>query len=206
MSLRPLMPVILLALVVSVMVAVLAAGRGSGWTLALAVALFAVQMLFVALRVNLPYWGGNPPSEEAPAPVVCAHSNAVLAALVYAWGAIAMLAIYSLTPLKWQHWWEYGTAMLLVACAILIYANALTAGPASLRSPRALDILMGLTLAQGVAVVAVIIWIVLSGKVHTMRGDWAANEIFIGGSAMLAMVSAISILTHRTLTRKRASA
>ena len=127
-----------------------------------------------------------------------------IAALVYAWGAIAMLAIYSLTPLKWQHWWEYGTAMLLVACAILIYANALTAGPASLRSPRAIDILMGLTLAQGIAVVLVILWIVLSGKVHTMRGDWAANEIFIGGSAMLAMVSAISILTHRKLTRKRA--
>jgi len=201
MSLRPLLPVILLALVVSIMIAVLAAGRGSGWTLALAVALFAVQMLLVALRINLPYWGGNPPAEEAPAPVVCAQSNAVLAALVYAWGAVAMLAIYSLTPLKWQHWWEYGAAMLVIACAILIYANALTTGPARLRSPRAIDILMGLTLAQGVAVVVAILWILLSGKVHTLRGDWAANEIFLGGAAMLAMVSAISIVTHRNLTR-----
>jgi hypothetical protein len=205
MSLRPLMPVILLALVVSIMIAVLAAGRGSGWTLGLAVALFAVQMLFVALRVNLPYWGGSPPSEEAPAPVVCAQSNAILAAVVYAWGAFGMLAIYSLTPLRWQHWWEYGAAMLLIACAILIYANALTAGPARLRSPRAIDILMGLTLAQGAAVVVAILWILLSGKVHTLRGDWAANEIFIGGSAMLAMVSAISLVTHRKLTRNGAS-
>jgi len=201
MSLRPLMPVILLALVVSIMIAVLAAGRGSGWTLGLAVALFAVQMLFVSLRANLPYWGASPPVEEVPAPVACAQNNTVLAALAYAWGAIAMLAIYSLTPLKWQHWWEYGAAMLLIACTIIIYANALTAGPASLRSPRALDILMGLTLAQGVAVVVAILWIVLSGKIHTLRGDWAANEIFIGGAAMLAMISAISIVTHRKLTR-----
>jgi hypothetical protein len=206
MSLRPLMPVILLALVVSIMIAVLAAGRGSGGTLGLAVALFAVQMLFVALRVNLPYWGASPPAAEAPAPVACAQNNAVLAALVYAWSAIAMLAIYSLTPLKWQHWWEYGAAMLLIACAILVYANALTAGPASIRSPRALDILMGLTLAQGVAVGVVILWILFSGKIHTLRGDWAANEIFIGGSVMLIMVSAISLVTHRKLTRKTAPA
>jgi hypothetical protein len=46
----------------------------------------------------------------------------------------------------------------------------------------------------------------LSGKIHTPRGDWAANEIFIGGSVMLVMVSAISLVTHRKLTRKTASA
>jgi hypothetical protein len=202
MPLRPMLPVILLALVVSIMIAVLAAGRGSGWTLALAVALFAIQMLFVALRVNAPFWGSSPPATEAPATVTCAQGNAVLAALVYAWGAIAMLAVYSLTALKWQHWWEYGAAMLLIASAIFLYANVLAAGRESYCRPRALEVLMGLTAAQGLAVVVAICWIVLSGKIYTPRGDWAANEIFIGGAAMLAMLSAISILTHRKLTRR----
>lgn len=200
------MPVILLALVVSIMVAVLAAGRGSGWTLALAVALFAVQMLFVALRLNAPFWGSSPPATEGPATVACAQNNAVLAALVYAWGAIAMLAIYSLTPLWWRHWWQYGGAMLLIAGAIFLYAAAMAGGRAPYRSPRALEVLMGLTAAQGVAVVVAIFWLVLSGKISTPRDDWAANEIFMGGAAMLAMLSAVSILTYRKLARRQTPA
>jgi uncharacterized membrane protein len=206
MPLRPMMPVILLASVVSIMVAVLAAGRGSGWTLALAVALFAIQMLFVALRLNATFWGSKPPATEAPASVACAQSNAVLAALVYAWGAIAMLAIYSLTPLKWQHWWQYGAAMLLIAGAIFLYAYVLTAGRESYRSTRALEVLTGLTAAQGIAVVVAFLWLVLSGKIYTPRGDWAANEIFIGGAVMLAMLSAVSVLTLRKLTRRQTPA
>ncbi len=206
MQLRPMMPVILLALVVSIMVAVLAAGRGSGWTLALAVALFAIQMLFVALRLNLPFWGSSDPATEGPAAAACAQGNAVLAALVYAWGAIAMLAIYSLTALSWRHWWQYGAAMLLIAVAIFLYAYLLSAGRESYRSPRALAVLMGLTAAQGLAMLVVIFWLVLSGKTYTPRGDWAANAIFIGGAVMLAMLSAVSILTHRKLTRRNAPA
>ncbi len=206
MSLRPMMPAILLALVVSIMVAVLAAGRGSGWTLALAVALFGIQMLFVALRLNVPFWGSSPPATDEPAPVHCAQHNAVLAALVYSWGAIAMLAIYSLTALSWRHWWQYGAAMLFVAGAIFVYALLLSAGHKSYRSPRALNFLMGLTAVQGIAVVIVILWLLLSGKIYTLRGDWAANEIFFGGAAMLAVLSSLAILTHRKLTRRRAPA
>ena len=206
MPLRPMLPVILLAFVVSIMVAVLAAGRGSGLTLALAVALFALQMLFVALRLNAPFWGSKPPATEAPATVTCAQSNAVLAALVYAWGAIAMLAIYSLTALSWRHWWQYGAAMLLIAGAICLYAYVLTAGRESYRSARALKVLAGLTTAQGIAVVVAILWLLLSGKIYTPRGDWAANEIFIGGAAMLAILSAVSVLTLRKLTRQKALA
>ena len=75
MPLRPMLPAILLALVMSIMVAVLAAGRGSGMTLALAVALFALQMLFVALRINAPFWGSSPPATEGPATVACAQTQ-----------------------------------------------------------------------------------------------------------------------------------
>ena len=56
--------------------------------------------------------------------------------------------------------------------------------------------------AQGLAVVIVICWILFSGKIYTQRGDWAANEIFIGGAVMLAALSGISILTYRKLTRR----
>ena len=206
MPLRPMLPVILLAFVVSIMVAVLAAGRGSGWTLALAVALFAIQMLFVVVRLNVPFWGEKPPATDVSPAITCAQSNAVLAALVYSWGAIAMLAIYSLTALSWRHWWQYGGAMLLIAGAIFLYAYVLTAGRESYRNQRALEVLTGLTAAQGIAVVVAILWLLLSGKTYTLRGDWAANEIFIGGAAMLATLSAVSVLTLRKLMQRPAPA
>jgi hypothetical protein len=65
---------------------------------------------------------------------------------------------------------------------------------------------MGLTVAQGVAVVVALLWLLFSGKIHSPRGDWAANEIFIGGAVMLGMLSAVSIPTLRTLTRRQMSA
>ena len=53
-----------------------------------------------------------------PAPL--SRPLAVLAALVYAWGATAMFAIYSLSGLYWRHWWEYGAGMSLIAGCILL--------------------------------------------------------------------------------------
>src|SRR5262245_45752594 len=102
MPLRPLLPAILLALVMSIIVGVLATGRGSGMTLALAVALFGLQLVFAAVRVNASAWraqNGDPPQDEDV--IASVWRNAVLAAFVYAWGATALLAIYSLSGLTW---------------------------------------------------------------------------------------------------------
>jgi hypothetical protein len=202
MPLRPLLPAILLALVMSIVVGVLAAGRNSGITLALAVGLFALQMLFAAARVNAPYWrsNGEQPEEDA---IVCVWRNAVLAAFVYAWGATALLATYSLSGLTWRHWWQYGAVMALVAAAIFLYAHLLATGRGTLRTPRALGVLMGLTAMQGTAVSAVLVYLLFWGKLITPRGDWAANHIFAAGCITLALLSLISIQTYRKLGRRR---
>ena len=206
MPLRPLLPAILLALVVSIIVGVLAAGRGSGLTLALAVALFGLQMLFATARLNAPFWRPDTTADEEPRAVVCAQHNAVLAALVYAWGAGAMLAIYSLTDLWWRHWWQYGGAMALLAAAIFLYAQLLSTGREPYRNPRALFALMALTAVQGIALTGVLVWLVLAGKLFTPRADWAANQIFTAGAAMLTVLSAVSILTYRRLARSKPQA
>lgn len=203
MPLRPLLPAILLALVMSIVVGVLAVGRDSGLTLALAAALFGLQMLFALVRTNAPYWGPHEQAEEHGGAVICVRRNTVLAAIVYAWGAVAVLAIYSLSGLSWRHWWQYGTAMALVAAAVFFYAHLLTAEHGPYRSPKALHALMGLTVLQALAVTIVVIYLVASGKLFTPRDDWAANYIFATGSITLAVLSFVALLTYRKLTRQR---
>ena len=193
MPLRPLLPAILLALVVSVVVGVLAAGRDDGITLSLAAFLFALQIVFAILRTNTPYWraeAGNSIDTAAE----CVRRNTVLGGIVYAWGAASMLAIYSLPGPVWQHWWQYGVAMAIVGAGIFIYAGMLAAGRGS--SARALWTLVMLSILQGIAVTGVVIYLVWSGKLFTTRGDWAANYIFAAGGVMLALLSLISIATY----------
>jgi hypothetical protein len=191
----------------SIAVGVLAAGRNSGVTLMLAVGLFALQMLFAMVRTNAPFWrsGAEPPEEEEEkedSVVGCLWRNAVLAALVYAWSATAMLAIYSLSSLIWRHWWQYGAIAALVSAAIFFYAYLLSAGRGPLRTPQALGILMGLTAVQGLVLSGLLVYLVLWGKLVTPRGDWAANHIFAAGSVTLALLSIVTILTYRRLVRR----
>lgn len=203
MPLRPLLPAILLALVMSIVVGVLATGRNSGLTLALAVALFALQMLFALARTNAPFWRPDAAQPEGDVVALCVRRHTVLAALVYTWGASAVLAIYSLSSLVWRHWWQYGIGLAVVAVAIFIYAHLLTAERGPFRTPRALGILMGLTALQGLGAGAVLVYLVFWGKLVTLRGDWAANYVFAAGCITLGVLSGISVLTYRHLTRDR---
>jgi hypothetical protein len=202
MPLRPLLPALLLALVMSIVVGVLAVGRNSGFTLALAVALFALQMLFALVRTNAPYWRPDTEMPHEASVALCVSCNTLLAALVYAWGAAAILAIYSLSGLNWRHWWQYGAAMALVAIAVFLYAQLLTGEKGSYRTPKALNALMALTVVQGLAVVGVLVYLVAWGKLVTPRSDWAANYVFAAGSLTLAVLSAIAILTYGRLKRR----
>ncbi len=202
---RPLLPAILLALIMSVVVAVLATGRASGPTLAVAVGLFVLQVSFALVRLNAPFWQASGASREDDPAVACVWSNAVLAALVYAWGATAMFAIYSMSGLVWRHWWQYGTAMALIAVAIFLYAYFLSAGRSPLRRPRALNVLIALTAAQGIAVAYALVYLAFSGKLLTPRDDWAANYVFVAGSFALLLLSAGTILTYRRIARRRSA-
>lgn len=193
MPLRPMLPAILLAFALSILVAVLAAARNAGTPLALAVSLFTAQILFAVVRTNAPVWR----ADVAPPPCAgWAWSNSVLAALVYAWGAAAMFAVYSLSGLAWRHWWEYGVAMTLLAAATLLCTQLLTAGRAPQASSKSTVILMGLTALQAVCIGGALVYLIASGKLMTHQPDWAANQIFVAGGVMLVLVSLASLMAH----------
>ena len=194
MPLRPMLPAILLAFSLSILVAVLAAARNAGTPLALAVSLFTAQILFAVVRTNAPVWR----ADVAPPPGAgWAWTNSVLAALVYAWGAAAMFAVYSLSGLVWRHWWQYGVALTLLAVLTLSCAQLLTVGRGPHASSKSMAILMGLTVLQAVCMGGALVYLIASGRLMTQRPDWAANQIFVAGGVMLVLVSFASLLAYR---------
>ncbi len=204
MPLKPLLPAIVLAFFASILVMVLAAIRDARFLCALAATLFALQMIFAMLRVNVPLWRTPATQLEDGAVIGSAWRNALLTAVVYAWGAAAMLAVYSLSALSWRHWWQYGAAMGIIAAGIFLYAYRLSQADERLRTPRALDIATGLAALQGLAVCGLLVFLVVSGKLGTLKADWAANQIFSIARATLAIISILSVLTRRKLVQQRA--
>ena len=199
--LKPLLLAIVIALVASVLVMVLAAARDARLVFALAATLFAVQMIFATLRINWPLMRDGPAQSEEGAAVASVLRNSVLTGLAYAWGAAAMLAVYSLSGLSWRHGWQYGAAMALVAIGVFVYTRWLSADYSGLRTPRALAAVTSLGALQGLGTIAALAFLLLSGKLATPKSDWAANDIFLAGSVTLALLSLISVLSYRKLTQ-----
>lgn len=190
MRLRSMLPTLLGAFALSIFIAVLAAARRSEEVVALAALLFSLQVLIVLLRFNLPIWRGSTAGRGE-----WAWTNTLLAGLSYAWGAAAMFTMYSLGGLVWRHWWQYGAGMLLLGAANVLVARYLLGG----RDQRegALRTLMLGTLAQAAAVVIALVYLVGSGKLATVKDDWAANIVFIAGGVTILVISAVSLVTWR---------
>ncbi len=159
----------------------------------------AGAMLRVGWMLNRPWWQcetsscmGPPLTDALP---MTATRNAQLLALGYAWGGLSLLAIYLLTTLRWQHGWQYGSGMLLIAALIHLAAPGFGARWSASFS-RALTIV---TLAHGWAATVGLAWLVGSGKIWSLKGDWAANIVFASGALIIVGVSAMALRTSRIL-------
>jgi len=199
--LKPLLMAIVIALVASVLVMVFAAARDARAIFALAATLFVVQIIFVTLRINWPLMRDGTAQSKEGAVVASVLCNSVLTGLAYAWGAAAMLTVYSLSGLSWRHGWQYGAAMALVAIGVFVYTRWLSADNSGLRTPRALAAVTSLGALQGLGTIAAAAFLLLSGKLVTPKSDWAANDIFLAGSVTLTLLSLISVLSYRKLTQ-----
>lgn len=201
MSLQPLMPILALVLVVSAGAFAWLAGQGQVVAASVAANLFALIIVFVALRTNRPLWEMPADRIRAEAAPIAARRNARLVALVYAWGATAMLAVYQLVGLRWQHGWQYGSGMALIAAAVLLYAHKLGDPASGLRAPRALNSVLKLTVLHAAGAAMGLAFLFTSGKLKSPKGDWPANLIFMAGGIAAFMLSAIAIYTHMRLKK-----
>lgn len=185
-SLRPLLPWLLMASALSITMMVLGAGRGDQFLPSLAAGLLVALVVGTGLGINAPLWskttgaaaqqGGHASIREA------LRCNVWLAALVYAWGASALFAVYSLSDLTWRHAFQYGSGAALFASCIGIYGLRLGRSN-NLSVPPLL-----LTAIHGLAVAIALSYLIGADKLTTAKGDWAANEVFLwGGFALIAL-------------------
>lgn len=192
---------LLVAAIPSVVAMVGAAADGRPAVSALAAGLFALAAVALAARINWPQPRISTSSTGNTEALALAR-NTRLTALIYGWGAAAMLAVYTLSGLKWQHGWQYGSAMALVAAAIYGYAALLARADSPPRTRVALRRVLVLTVAHGVAVALGLAFIVAAGKLWAGKPDWAANHVFVAGGLAVISVCLISAVTQRRLSRQ----
>jgi hypothetical protein len=189
--LRQLTPWLLLALALSVSAMVLGAGRGDRLVTALGAGALAIVVLATAVAINTPLWSADPEADGRPSAVKSTiEANIWLAAFTYAWGASALFAIYTLSELSWRHAWQYGAGAALAALGLVLLAQSLRR-----RTTVSLPPLF-LTGLHGLAATSWLVYLVGSGKLATLKGDWAANDVFLAGGLAIVAVCIVSAITQ----------
>lgn len=135
------------------------------------------------------------------------RDSAILAAIAYAWGAVAMQGAY-LTPLtgqKWQHGWQYALAMALLAAISLAFARAVDHASKDDNAPAVSGLakLAGLlAVAQALIAGGGFATLALTGKLWSTRADWAANCVFAGLAAAIVVISVAYVVAGRRPQRR----
>jgi hypothetical protein len=197
-SLRPLLPWLLLASALSISLMVLGAGRGDQFLPSLAAGLLVALVVGTGLGINSPLWSkaarlATSPQDGLARIKEALRCNVWLAALVYAWGASALFAVYSLSDVWWRHAFQYGSGAALFAAGLGIYGYRLGRARESSMPPLFLTVIHGLAAAGG------LVYLIGGGKLDTVKGDWAANEVFLWGGIAIVVLCLISTVTQTRL-------
>lgn len=164
-----------------------------------AAGVFTLAVLQYAFSINRAWWPagavGVGPSPQSARPIMAANT-ADLIGLGYGWGGASLLGVYLLSGVRWQHGWEYGLGMVLIGALMIAWARSqrgATCPPGRFRALLALSAVHGLAAIIGVG------WLLVSGKAQSLKGDWAANVVFLLGGLLIAGVTAMGLKTARRL-------
>jgi hypothetical protein len=206
MTLRP-SPVWLLLTLAAALVAMYLACRSMQIAeSAIAAAVFAVVLCATAVRTNAPYWRREAYVADSITPREAMITNALLIAVAFLWCGLAFYAVYLGTHVRWQHGWEYGSACILFAGAYGYYLSRLSNPNDPLAQTPALDRMARIAGYQAVLIAIGLVWLIGAGKLAiTHKGDWAANQLFLGGGFAIMCISVILIKTNAVLTECRAT-
>jgi hypothetical protein len=204
MSLRPPLPWLLATLAAALIAMYLATSALQKAEAATSAAAFAILLMTSAVRTNSPLWRRGA-AKVAMTQREALWQTTLLIMLAYLWCALAFYAVYLGTTLHWQHGWEYGSAMLLIALAHAFYLRRLSNPGDAVSTPSAIERAVRLASYQGFAIAFGLIWLIQSGKLSSLKGDWAANQLFLAGGFAVMCLSVIVIKTNAALSERPAS-
>lgn len=178
---------------------VLGAGRGDKFLPAIAAGLLVALVVGTGLGINAPLWSRtaklSAPTDAFASIKEALRCNVWLAALVYAWGASALFAVYSLSDVTWRHAFQYGSGAVLFASCLGLYGYRL----GRIRNLPVPPLI--LTLFHGLAAAGGLVYLIGGGKLDTTKGDWAANEVFLWGGFAIVALCVMSAVTQTRVTR-----
>jgi len=160
---------------------------------------FVLAGLQYAFTLNRSWWAdsgrGIEPARDTAQPVMAAR-NAEAIGLCYGWGGLSLLAVYQLSGVHWQHGWQYGLGMVAIAALVMAAARLLRGASWTRAHYRALG---WASAAHGLAALAGVAWLIGSGKAQSLKGDWAANVVFLMGGLLIAGVTVMGLKTAMRL-------
>lgn len=162
-----------------------------GLVFPLAAVVFALTIAIAAFQVNKPFRR----TLTAEADTVAAQRNAALMTLTYLWGAVALFSVYGLTGLAWRHSWQYGLGLGVLAVLLGFYAYDRGRRGSWLNSPPARRAGIALAIGQSAAIFGGLVFLAVSGKLTSVKDDWAAHYIFLFGGCALVTVSTLAAIT-----------
>lgn len=172
---------------------------------AIAAAVFSVVLCTTAIRTNAPYWRRPTNLAAIVTPRDAMSTNALLIMIAFLWCGLAFYAVYLGTHVRWQHGWEYGTACILFAGAYGYYVRRLANPGDPLAQLPAIDRMARIAGYQAILIGIGLVWLIGAGKLAiTHKGDWAANQLFLGGGFAIMCISVIIIKTNTALCDRAA--
>ena len=175
-----------------------AASHGLKAVSALSAASIAIAIAGVCLQASSA-WTQRSQGGSAADQRSALRNTTRLSALVYAWAALALFVAYTGAGPVWQHGWQYGSALAVIAAGLALYVRDLGREGHWVREKAAVEAAIRLAILHGVVSGALLVWLIGSGKLKTLKGDWAANHVFIAVTATAAALSLIAVRTHKAL-------
>ncbi|HML27369.1 MAG TPA: hypothetical protein PKE16_00740 [Hyphomicrobium sp.] len=206
MILRPSLPWLLFTLAAALAAMYFACRSMKIAESAIAAAVFSAVLCATAIRTNAPHWRRATNSAVIITPRQAMITNALLIMIAFLWCGLAFYAVYLGTHVRWQHGWEYGTACLLFAGAYGYYVRRLSNQGDPLTELPAIDRMTRIAGYQAILIGIGLVWLIGAGKLAiTHKGDWAANQLFLGGGFAIMCISVIIIKTNTALCDRAAS-
>jgi hypothetical protein len=143
--------------------------------------------------VILAVWDHQRLINTGASPNAIASSTARYLALVWAWGAFAILLMYVVVlDKRWPEWWQFFLGFSFAALASILFANMLDRDRAAGRSDPAL-VKAGRLLVQ-VQIVGMAVGIASMFADHKFprdvaHADWAGNNVLFFGALAIAAIS-----------------